>query len=78
MVLKRADLPNQLPVLRAARKVKQTVVAESAGISPNRYWRIENGETEPTDDERATLAKVLGVTQSDIWPNRAIEIRHAS
>jgi transcriptional regulator with XRE-family HTH domain len=78
MVLKRADLPNQLPVLRAARRVKQTEVAASAGISPNRYWRIENGVTEPTDDERITLARVLGASQSEIWPNRVPEVRHAS
>lgn len=71
MLTKRADLPNRLPVLRAERAVKQTDVAHAAGISPNRYWRIENGETEPTDQERVDLAKVLGVSQAAIWPNRA-------
>lgn len=77
MLMKRADLPNRLPVLRAERAVKQTDVADAAGISANRYWRIENGETEPTDDERIVLARVLGVSQADIWPNR-VEVRHAS
>jgi len=77
-MLKRADLPNRLPVLRAERNVKQTDVAAAAGISPNRYWRIENGASEATDDERVMLAKVLGVTQSDIWPNRPVEASHAS
>ena len=70
MLAKRA-LPNRLPVLRAERGVSQMDLAASVGISANRYWRIENGHTEPTSDERRDLAKAFGVSIAAVWPSVA-------
>lgn len=47
----------RLRVLRAERGLSQMEVAAKAGMATNRYWRIENGYAEPTDDERTALAK---------------------
>jgi transcriptional regulator with XRE-family HTH domain len=73
MAFKRAALPNQLRVLRAERKVNQSQIAEAIGVTLDRFWKIENGKAEATDDERINLAKALGVTQADIWPNRPMD-----
>jgi len=57
-------------VLRAerGRLYSQTAVAAAAGISYNRYWRIENAIAEATPDEQKALAKVFGVRVSDVFP----------
>lgn len=55
---------NRLRVLRAAAAqggLSQLDTALKAKIKHYRYWRIENGYEIPTDEERARLAKVLGV-----------------
>lgn len=52
---------NRLRVLRAERGVTQIDLALKAGLSLSRYWRIENGYEQPTDTERARLAKALRV-----------------
>lgn len=64
-----------LRVLRAMQDVTQARVAERAGLSPTRYWQIENGERHPaTRDERAAIATAFGVTPSDIeWPEQLAE-----
>jgi transcriptional regulator with XRE-family HTH domain len=57
---------NRLKVLRAERAVTQMDLALAAGLSRDRYWRIENGYDYPTDRERARLAKALRVTPADL------------
>lgn len=67
---KRPDggLPNRLPILRAERgRVPQFDVADACGISRNRYWRIENGYTEPTDEEKAALAVYFNVSAARVF-----------
>lgn len=61
---------NRLRVLRAERLLSQMDTAARAGISHNRYWRIENGYTEPTPDERRELARVLGSTIAAAFPRQ--------
>lgn len=66
--------PNRLAELRAARRTQeggwtQTQTAAAAGISPNRYWRIENREARPTGAELERLAALFGVSSSDIIPS---------
>lgn len=68
MVLKRTRQPNRLRVLRAERAVPQIEVASLIGVGLDRYWRIEKGYYEPTDEERQKLCKLFGVPASDIWP----------
>lgn len=54
-------LKNRLKVLRAECQITQMDLALKVGLSKDRYWRIENGYEQPTDTERARLAKVLRV-----------------
>lgn len=65
-----------LRVLRASQEPKATQlhIARRAGLSPARYWQIENGEgSEPDADERAAVAAALGVKVSEIaWPDRSV------
>jgi transcriptional regulator with XRE-family HTH domain len=60
----------RLRVLRADRELTQSQLARRAGLNVTRYWQIENGEgLPPTKDERAAIAKVLGITpQAIAWP----------
>lgn len=61
-----------LRVLRAAQepKVTQSQLARKVGISPARYWQIENGEgAKPSEGERAAIAAALSTSVSAIaWP----------
>ena len=52
---------NRLRVLRAELDITQMDVARKAGIQLTRYWRIENGYDQPSETERAKLAKALRV-----------------
>lgn len=53
--------PNRLRVLRAERDVAQEVLAHKVGIKPSRYWRIEHGLKDPTQQEVTKLARELRV-----------------
>lgn len=59
---------NRLRVLRAERRWNQRKTAQKARIGFDRYWRIENGHTEPTGDEIASLANLFKVTPSEVFP----------
>jgi transcriptional regulator with XRE-family HTH domain len=61
-------LANRLRVLRAERSFTQFETADLAEMSRYRYWRIEHGDLQPTDAERAALARVFGVTEGDVFP----------
>ena len=56
---------------RAALGLSQYQVAHLAGLSTNRYWRIENGWAEATPDEREAIARVLQVEPSAAFPETA-------
>lgn len=62
------DRQNTLKVRRAERGVNQFHVADALGCSRDRYFRIENGYVDPTDDERAALCAFFGTTEEVIWP----------
>ena len=62
--------PNRLRVLRAEHRLNQWAVAELAGISKNRYWRIEAGRIEPTADEKVRLADAFGVPVKKAFPSK--------
>lgn len=60
---------NRLRVLRAERGISQADLALAAGITPSRYWKIENDVPPgPTPTERRALGKTLRLAQADIWP----------
>ena len=65
-------ISNRLRVLRAERDWTQYDVAVKLGQgSKFRYWQIENEQTEATESERKKLARIFGVTEADIFPQRA-------
>jgi len=48
----------------------QLQIATLANMPERRYWQIENGYLPPTKDEKARIAKAMGVTQKSLptWP----------
>lgn len=57
---------NRLKVLRAERSLSQIELARRAHIPETRYWRIESGYDEPSEDDRRAIAKVLRVDESQL------------
>ena len=47
-------------------KLSQRDVAAKAKLSLDRYWRIENGVTTPTEEEAGRIAKALNVKLGDL------------
>jgi transcriptional regulator with XRE-family HTH domain len=68
---------NQLRVLRAQKRVSQLEIAAGAGIGATRYWKIENGYTEPTPEERRAIARALGVSIRKAWPVARRSVRES-
>jgi transcriptional regulator with XRE-family HTH domain len=63
-----------LKLRRVELDLTQMRTARAARMDINRYWRIENGEADPTDDEKKALAKVLKTTVDAIFevPREAV------
>ena len=70
-------LRNRLKVLRAEQQITQMDLAIKAGLSRDRYWRIENGYEQPALDERVKLARALRVDESDLGFQQIAEARPA-
>jgi transcriptional regulator with XRE-family HTH domain len=67
-------MTNELPVWRAKRdRISQRDLAKAAGITADRYWRIENDHAEPTPEEIAALARELDTTPDAIFPPLAAQ-----
>lgn len=67
--MREKDITRRLRVLRAAKNFSQERLQRRARISSlNRYWRIEAGEAEPTEKERARLAAALDVAEPELFP----------
>jgi transcriptional regulator with XRE-family HTH domain len=73
-----AFMTNELPVWRAkrgrmtrGRTISQRDLAKAAGISADRYWRIENDHQVPTPEEVNALARELGTTPAELFPELA-------
>lgn len=62
--------PNRLRLLRAEHRITQIVLSRKSGVQPARISLIENGHVEPTDGERARLAKALGADVAVAFPAR--------
>lgn len=61
----------RLKVKRAERELDQMEIAGRTSIAYSRYVRIENGYTDPTAVERASLARLFGTTVAELFPERA-------
>lgn len=63
-----AKQANRLKVLRADKGLSQLDTAIKIGIGRDRYWYIENGYKEATQEERTALAELFGVAETDVFP----------
>ena len=52
---------------RRRHKLASYKLAVTAGIDPTTYSRIENGKQQPTAEQMAAIAAVLGVTSDSIF-----------
>jgi transcriptional regulator with XRE-family HTH domain len=64
-------MENTLRVRRAERDISQMDVAKAIGMSFNRYWRIENDQTEPQTTEIRTLARYFRCAAAVLFPSLA-------
>lgn len=71
-------MKNTLRLRRAEQGVKgvsQMGVAKAVGMSFNRYWRIENGETAPAPKEIKALARYFKCAASTLFPSLATDAK---
>lgn len=66
MTSKRDDIRRTYRMLRVRADKPQWLIETEADLSAGRYWRIENGLSEPTESERKAIAKALGVKASEL------------
>jgi len=57
----------RIKLLRMSRGMSQWELSRAGGMSPGRYSMIERGLIEPTSEERARLAAVLGTAPSSLF-----------
>ena len=60
---------NKLKEVRNERGLSQLKLAFLTGISPSDISRIENGWLRPYPNWRKRLAKALGTSQADLFPD---------
>lgn len=60
---------NRLRIIRAEKRLTQIDAAARAGIGVTRYWKIENGYIDPSETERAALARALRCSVSEAFPS---------
>lgn len=61
-------MTTRLKVMLAQMGVKQTWLAERAGVSPTTLSMIVNGKTLPTLRTAQKIARALGTTVDALWP----------
>jgi len=61
----------RLLVARRRRGIPGWKLAGLADIDPTTYSKIEHGQRDATPDQRAALARALGVEQETIWQRGA-------
>ena len=63
---RRAAIRKRYRFLRLNADRTQFDVEVLARLDSGRYWKIENGQTFPTDEERIRIARVLKVGAADL------------
>jgi len=61
---------NQLKFFRMSKGFSQLDVALRLGVSEKTVSCWETGRAEPRDDIAIDIARVLGVSPEEIWPER--------
>ena len=64
----REEIGFNIQKARKAKKLTQVEVAESAGLNPNYYGKIERGIVNPSLEKLYRIIKSLNVRSSDILP----------
>lgn len=63
-------ITQRLQQLRFSRdRISQREVSQKIRMPLQRYWEIENGYRQPSEDEVKAIAKVLRVTPTEIDPS---------
>lgn len=57
----------RIKVLRQSKGLTQWEICRETGISQGRYSMIERGLIDPTEEERARLAHVLGANPASLF-----------
>lgn len=68
MAIRKPAPPNELRVLRAARRITQRDVARRAKMPTGRYWEIENGYRAPSTSEQNAIARALRADVTAAFP----------
>jgi len=63
---------NTLKKVRKERGLSQLRLAMVTGIAPTEISRIENGWIRPWPGWRKRLARALGVTESELFPDEKV------
>lgn len=64
--------PNHLRQQREAKGATQWDVCKSVDIHPNRYGRMEKGQTQPSYAEGVRLGAYFGVAPDALFPPAAV------
>ncbi len=68
---------NRLKVIRAEKRITQFRLALLSNITQSRLSYLENSLLAPTEEEKARLARALGVTVQDIFPENQGKTKEA-
>jgi len=60
---------NRLRIVRAEKRISQFRLRLETGINSTKISFFENDLVEPTEDEKNKLAKALGVSVEEIFPD---------
>jgi transcriptional regulator with XRE-family HTH domain len=64
-------MDNTQRVRRAEKAVSQRTAAQGTGIAYDRFWRIENGFTDPEPKEIKAIARYFRCSASILFPSLA-------
>jgi len=64
------NLDLKVAILRTYGNGKQYAAACDAGLSESKMSRIIAGRQEPSAEERAAIAKILGQPAAELFPDR--------
>jgi len=64
----RLEIAGKLKEIRLQKNLKQTEVAQKAGLNANYYTKVERGEAKPSVETLEKILKALQVKSSDVLP----------
>lgn len=70
------NLHLRIAILETGRRERE--LAKRAGMSQTKFSNIKRGYSEPTEDDKKALARVLKRTVAELFPPKSTEERQAS